>query len=153
MKTCTLHWLVVGVLAALAVALWYSSSRLESFRNSGRAWGTYHNYDERGNGDGSTIDHTACAPNAGVNYVPSSLLKKHNWIAINPPTFGLSNDGDRFRRETCGTCVEVRRKNGKKNKFLVVDIKGEVGVDMSQHGFKKLGMRDNEFVSVTRTKC
>lgn len=141
---------VVLLMVVVLIAAWLVMGRTsEGFRANSRAWGTYHFYDELGTGDGSPYNATACA-DVRVSRV---ALKKHPWIAINPPSFGLSNDGDIFRRSTCGTCVEVTRKNGRKQIFRVVDIKGEKGVDMSQHGFRKLGMTDNEYVSVRAAKC
>lgn len=120
------------------------------FPTLSNAWGTYHFYDEKGNGDGSPYTATACAD------VKNKHLKKYPWVAINPPTFNLSNDGTVFRKTACGKCIEVQRKAGKnrqKQKFVVVDIKGDKGIDMSHHGFKKLGMSDNEFVKVKQVPC
>ena len=140
---------VIIVVASLAIFVSMMHNK-ESFKKEvPNAWATYHFYDEKGTGDGSPYGSTACAD------VPASKaqLKKHPWVAINPPDFGLSQDGTIFRKTACGKCIEVRRKNGKKQVFRVVDIKGEKGVDLSHHGFKKLGMRDNEFVNVKRVNC
>ena len=154
--------LVLLVTLAVAVALLVVTRPREPYtkprgmKSVPNAWATYHYYDERGTGDGSDIGSTACASGSPGEKPPHKKwphLRKLHWTAINPRTFGLSEDGDAFRRSTCGKCIEVRRKNGKRQKFVVVDIKGEKGVDLSQHGFKALGMRDNEYVRATPVKC
>ncbi len=108
-----------------------SSGNSGGSSGSGRSvLANYHYYDERKTGDGSNIGSTACADNAP----PSYLQKRHNWVAVNPPTFGLSEDGDVFRKQTCGKCLEVSGGN-KTWKLLIVDIKGGLGIDVSQHAW------------------
>ena len=145
-----MSWVVLIVIVALVASFLVTMHTKEGFKqNVNNAWATFHYYDEKGNGDGSPYGATACAPEP----LSKTELKKHPWVAINPPTFGLSNDGTKFRASACGKCIEVQRKNGRKQTFRVVDMKGEKGVDISQHGFKKLGMKDNEYVNVKRVKC
>jgi hypothetical protein len=138
------------IATALVASFLVTLHTKEPFKaNVPNAWATFHYYDELGTGDGSPYGATACADRP----ITKAQLKKHPWVAVNPKDFGLSNDGTKFRPAACGQCIEVKRKNGKKQVFTVVDMKGAPGVDLSHHGFKKLGMRDNEYVSVKKVKC
>lgn len=103
--------------------------------SDGLTLANYHNYDEKGNRDGSELGSTACADRFREDKVLIERAKKHHWVAVNPTAFNRPWDGDIFRRKTCGKTLEVSGK-GKKWKLLIVDMKGGEGVDVSQHAWK-----------------
>lgn len=137
MRVSSVILVLVGVVGAVLVL----ASTRDSFE-ARNVKGTYNTYgDSFSPGGGGPISSTACAPNGPTTYVSPKLLKKYPWVAINQPTFKLSNDGDVFRKKQCGKCAMITNpKNGKSQKFVVVDIKGEKGVDMSPGGFNMIGV-------------
>lgn len=96
-------------------------------KGGGRVKANFHYYAEGGS-DGSPIGSTACADRAGAM---KSKLNKYHWVAINPGAFGLSNNGDVFRQQACGKCLDVEGM-----KLLVVDMKGGEGIDVSHHAWQ-----------------
>jgi hypothetical protein len=140
------HWLVAAlVVACIIMCFWVAGGEepfKEPFKSKSKVLGTMQYYgDSFSKAGGAPLSATACADNGPIKFIKSNALKKHPWIAVNTDTFGLSSDGTKFYKEGCGKCIEVQNAlNGRTQKFLVVDKKGEKGVDMSQGGWDSLGM-------------
>lgn len=96
---------------------------------------TYHSYDESG-----PLVATACQSNGPDVFVKPALLKRHHWTAVNPASFGISNDWADFTKRACGKLVRVTSSKGKTEEVVIVDQKGDEGLDLSPQAYEALGL-------------
>lgn len=120
----------------------------------GNVKATYHPYDE----STGSIQGFACQDNGpGQVFVRQNLLRKHLWTAANPGTFGVSNDWAVVTKQLCGKCAYVTNPaNGKSGKFVIVDQKGDEGLDLSPAAFNSLDLSvqdGHSYVKARIAKC
>jgi hypothetical protein len=112
---------------------------------------TYHMYDESG-----PLQAVTCQDNGpGQVFVAESLLRSHHWTAVNAGTFGIANGEDwaTFTQQACGKCAHVTNPaNGKSGKFVIVDRKGDEGLDLSPAAFNSLGLSVQDGHSYVRAR-